>query len=181
MFESFKCVLLYISWGVTVKYKRTLHFFHNIQIFHFIILLSVHRIGRTGRSGKTGIATTFINKANDESVLLDLKHLLMEAKQKVPPFLAALQSENEKYLDLGGKKGCQKHLKCFLCYAVINFFNLFLFQMREVAAIVVVLATGLQTVQNWKPYRTNKRQISAAETIWQATLQTIDSIQSPSF
>ncbi|XP_066994834.2 ATP-dependent RNA helicase abstrakt [Anabrus simplex] len=66
----------------------------------------VHRIGRTGRSGKTGIATTFINKANDESVLLDLKHLLMEAKQKVPPFLAALQSENEKYLNLGDERGC---------------------------------------------------------------------------
>ncbi|XP_039297448.1 LOW QUALITY PROTEIN: ATP-dependent RNA helicase abstrakt [Nilaparvata lugens] len=66
----------------------------------------VHRIGRTGRSGKTGIATTFINKANDESVLLDLKHLLMEAKQKVPPFLAELQSENEKYLDLGDERGC---------------------------------------------------------------------------
>ncbi|XP_042870882.1 ATP-dependent RNA helicase abstrakt-like [Penaeus japonicus] len=47
----------------------------------------VHRIGRTGRSGQHGVATTFINKANDESVLLDLKHLLIEAKQKVPPFL----------------------------------------------------------------------------------------------
>ena len=64
---------------------------------------TVHRIGRTGRSGKTGLATTFINKANDESVLLDLKHLLIEAKQKVPPFLAELQSESEKYLDLGGE------------------------------------------------------------------------------
>lgn len=64
---------------------------------------SVHRIGRTGRSGRIGIATTFINKANDESVLLDLKHLLMEAKQKVPPFLLELCSENEKYLNLGGK------------------------------------------------------------------------------
>lgn len=63
----------------------------------------MHRIGRTGRSGRTGIATTFINKANDESVLLDLKHLLMEAKQKVPPFLLELCSENEKYLNLGGK------------------------------------------------------------------------------
>lgn len=63
---------------------------------------SVHRIGRTGRSGKQGIATTFINKSNDESVLLDLKHLLMEAKQKVPTFLAELGSENEKYLNLGG-------------------------------------------------------------------------------
>ncbi|XP_042912655.2 ATP-dependent RNA helicase abstrakt [Parasteatoda tepidariorum] len=66
----------------------------------------VHRIGRTGRSGKTGIATTFINKACDESVLLDMKHLLIEAKQKVPPFLAALQSENEKYFDLGEERGC---------------------------------------------------------------------------
>ncbi|ROT68864.1 ATP-dependent RNA helicase abstrakt [Penaeus vannamei] len=50
----------------------------------------VHRIGRTGRSGQHGVATTFINKANDESVLLDLKHLLIEAKQKVPPFLLML-------------------------------------------------------------------------------------------
>ncbi|XP_017771251.1 PREDICTED: ATP-dependent RNA helicase abstrakt [Nicrophorus vespilloides] len=66
----------------------------------------VHRIGRTGRSGKQGVATTFINKANDESVLLDLKHLLIEAKQKVPQFLADLCSENEKYLNLGDDKGC---------------------------------------------------------------------------
>uniref|UniRef100_A0A2S2PRG3 RNA helicase n=1 Tax=Schizaphis graminum TaxID=13262 RepID=A0A2S2PRG3_SCHGA len=66
----------------------------------------VHRIGRTGRSGKTGIATTFINKANDESVLLDLKHLLIEARQKVPLFLSELESENEKYLQLGDERGC---------------------------------------------------------------------------
>lgn len=74
--------------------------FHYIPIlFHLKI---VHRIGRTGRSGKTGLATTFINKANDESVLLDLKHLLIEARQKVPLFLAELESENERYLQLGG-------------------------------------------------------------------------------
>lgn len=66
----------------------------------------VHRIGRTGRSGRTGLATTFINKGNEESVLLDLKHLLLESKQKVPNFLASLQSENEKYLDLGDDRGC---------------------------------------------------------------------------
>jgi len=67
-----------------------------------LLLYLVHRIGRTGRSGKTGIATTFINKANDESVLLDLKHLLIEARQNVPLFLSELESENEKYLQLGG-------------------------------------------------------------------------------
>ena len=47
----------------------------------------VHRIGRTGRCGKTGIATTFINKNQSESILLDLKHLLQEAKQRIPPVL----------------------------------------------------------------------------------------------
>lgn len=42
----------------------------------------VHEIGRTGRSGKTGIATTFINMNTSEQTLLDLKYLLIEAKQK---------------------------------------------------------------------------------------------------
>jgi len=31
-----------------------------------VSLSTVHRIGRTGRSGNTGIATTFINKACGE-------------------------------------------------------------------------------------------------------------------
>jgi ATP-dependent RNA helicase DDX41 len=51
----------------------------------------VHRIGRTGRAGKTGIATTFINKSVDERLLLDLKHLLKEAKQSIPEELASLE------------------------------------------------------------------------------------------
>jgi superfamily II DNA/RNA helicase len=42
----------------------------------------VHQIGRTGRSGKTGIATTFVNSGVQEQTLLDLKYLLMEAKQR---------------------------------------------------------------------------------------------------
>jgi len=42
----------------------------------------VHQIGRTGRSGKTGIATTFVNMNTAEQTLLDLKYLLMEAKQR---------------------------------------------------------------------------------------------------
>ena len=42
----------------------------------------VHRIGRGGRCGKAGIATTFINKNQSETTLLDLKHLLQEAKQR---------------------------------------------------------------------------------------------------
>ena len=69
----------------------------------------VHRIGRTGRCGKTGVATTFINKTVEESSLLDLKQLLIEAKQRVPPVLAALQdpfSAEDEMKSLGGVRGC---------------------------------------------------------------------------
>ncbi|KAG2206074.1 hypothetical protein INT46_010078 [Mucor plumbeus] len=64
----------------------------------------VHRIGRTGRSGKTGVATTFINQHCSEQIRLDLKHLLREAKQRIPPFLAAMEDPSEKYGSLTG--GC---------------------------------------------------------------------------
>ena len=55
----------------------------------------VHRIGRTGRCGKTGVATTFINKSCEETILLDLKHLLLEAKQRIPPVLATIEDPND--------------------------------------------------------------------------------------
>jgi len=45
----------------------------------------VHQIGRTGRSGKTGIATAFVNMNTPEQTLLDLKYLLMEAGQRYSP------------------------------------------------------------------------------------------------
>ena len=46
------------------------------------------RIGRTGRGNAKGWATTLINKSVGEAVLLDLKHLLIEAKQKVDKIFA---------------------------------------------------------------------------------------------
>lgn len=39
----------------------------------------------------------------DESVLMDLKALLVEAKQKVPPVLQVLQNGDETMLDIGGE------------------------------------------------------------------------------
>ncbi|KAF7058190.1 hypothetical protein CFC21_065307 [Triticum aestivum] len=69
----------------------------------------VHRIGRTGRYGKTGIATTFINKNQTETTLLDLKHLLKEAKQRIPPVLAELVDpleDAEAIAKASGVKGC---------------------------------------------------------------------------
>lgn len=80
----------------------------------------VHQIGRTGRSGKTGIATTFVNMTTQEQTLLDLKYLLMEAGQKyvtfivpvlsyrpverVPPFLRTI--EDPHATQGGSLKGC---------------------------------------------------------------------------
>ncbi|KZO95875.1 DEAD-domain-containing protein [Calocera viscosa TUFC12733] len=64
----------------------------------------VHQIGRTGRSGKTGIATTFVNMNTPEQTLLDLKYLLMEAGQKIPPFLQSL--EDPRAAQGGNLKGC---------------------------------------------------------------------------
>ncbi|KAI9099469.1 P-loop containing nucleoside triphosphate hydrolase protein [Phlyctochytrium arcticum] len=63
----------------------------------------VHRIGRTGRSGKTGVATTFINRNASEQILLDLKYLLREAKQRIPPVLEALEDPNEKFRTAEGE------------------------------------------------------------------------------
>ncbi|KAF8509897.1 P-loop containing nucleoside triphosphate hydrolase protein [Gautieria morchelliformis] len=64
----------------------------------------VHQIGRTGRSGKTGIATTFVNMNTPEQTLLDLKYLLMEAGQKVPPFLQSI--EDPRAVKGGMLQGC---------------------------------------------------------------------------
>ena len=60
----------------------------------------VHRIGRTGRGSATGTATTMINNKVEENVLADLKHLLLEAKQKIPPFLASIVTEAEVSFNL---------------------------------------------------------------------------------
>lgn len=62
----------------------------------------VHRIGRTGRCGKTGVATTFINKSCEETTLLDLKHILKEARQRIPPVLMMLDDPRDRT----GGAGC---------------------------------------------------------------------------
>jgi ATP-dependent RNA helicase DDX41 len=66
----------------------------------------VHRIGRTGRCGKTGVATTFINKSCEETTLLDLKHLLKEAHQRIPPVLMIMDDPMENVERGDGTKGC---------------------------------------------------------------------------
>ncbi|KAK4440449.1 DEAD-box ATP-dependent RNA helicase 37 [Sesamum alatum] len=47
----------------------------------------VHRIGRTGRAGKTGLATAFFNE-NNSSLARPLADLMQEAHQEVPAWLS---------------------------------------------------------------------------------------------
>ncbi|KAN0025092.1 hypothetical protein ACTFIV_009508 [Dictyostelium citrinum] len=76
----------------------------------------IHRIGRTGRRGNKGVATTFINKNNTESLLLDLKYLLIEAKQKVPPALLEIPDDNQYLQKLQDRNGDDDDTKpCEYC------------------------------------------------------------------
>ncbi|OBA20285.1 DEAD-domain-containing protein [Metschnikowia bicuspidata var. bicuspidata NRRL YB-4993] len=53
----------------------------------------VHRIGRTGRAGNVGIATSFFNRDN-KNIAKDMISLLTEAKQEVPEFLIKISRES---------------------------------------------------------------------------------------
>lgn len=55
----------------------------------------VHRIGRTGRIGHQGLATSFFNDRNEE-MGEPLVHLLLETEQEIPDFLATHKPEDGK-------------------------------------------------------------------------------------
>lgn len=61
----------------------------------------VHRIGRTGRAGNTGISTAFFNRGT-RGVVRDLIDLLKEANQEVPAFLESIAREGGGF---GGGRG----------------------------------------------------------------------------
>ncbi len=55
-----------------------------------------HRIGRTGRAGKSGVAITFLSK-DDTEVYYDLKQMLLKSKNSVcPPELMHHEAANLK-------------------------------------------------------------------------------------
>jgi len=64
----------------------------------------VHRIGRTGRAGNTGISTAFFNRGN-RGVVRDLIDLLKEANQEVPAFLESIAREGSGFGGGGGRGG----------------------------------------------------------------------------
>ncbi|XP_062123683.1 ATP-dependent RNA helicase bel isoform X1 [Drosophila sulfurigaster albostrigata] len=60
----------------------------------------VHRIGRTGRMGNLGVATSFFNEKN-RNICSDLLELLIETKQEIPGFLEEMLSSDRGH---GGAK-----------------------------------------------------------------------------
>ena len=52
----------------------------------------VHRIGRTGRVGNLGLATSFYNDRN-RNICRDLLQLLAETKQEIPTWLESMSYE----------------------------------------------------------------------------------------
>jgi ATP-dependent RNA helicase DDX3X len=68
----------------------------------------VHRIGRTGRAGNTGISTAFFNRGN-KNIVRDLLELLREANQEIPPWLESVAHESGfsggGYRSRGGRGG----------------------------------------------------------------------------
>ncbi|XP_064167922.1 putative ATP-dependent RNA helicase an3 isoform X2 [Anguilla rostrata] len=54
----------------------------------------VHRIGRTGRVGNLGLATSFFNDKNS-NITKDLLDILVESKQEVPSWLESLAYEHQ--------------------------------------------------------------------------------------
>lgn len=63
----------------------------------------VHRIGRTGRVGNRGKATSFFDSKSDGALVGQLANILKQAGQEVPPFLAGGGYSGEQSDSFGGR------------------------------------------------------------------------------
>ena len=64
----------------------------------------VHRIGRTGRMGNLGLATSFFNDKN-RNLVKDLVELIVEANQDLPSWLEAMSLDSRNMYGGGGRRG----------------------------------------------------------------------------
>ena len=56
----------------------------------------VHRIGRTGRVGHTGLSTSFFNDKN-RNISRDLTDILSDAKQEIPSWLESMGYQAQQH------------------------------------------------------------------------------------
>ncbi|KAG8862093.1 DEAD-box ATP-dependent RNA helicase [Tulasnella sp. 330] len=64
----------------------------------------VHRIGRTGRAGNTGVSTAFFNRSN-KNIVKELIELLREANQEIPEWLNTVAYESNGFSSGRGGRG----------------------------------------------------------------------------
>jgi len=70
----------------------------------------VHRIGRTGRAGRKGIATSYWNESN-RGITKDLISILRESNQEIPEFLTKSMSEGGgTFREKRGGRGQKRYL-----------------------------------------------------------------------
>jgi len=62
----------------------------------------VHRIGRTGRMGNLGLATSFFNDRN-RNLTRELVELIIESNQELPSWLEAMAMESRSFGGGGGR------------------------------------------------------------------------------
>ena len=65
---------------------------------------SLLRIGRTGRMGNLGLATSFFNDKN-RNLVKDLVELIGEANQDLPSWLEAMSLDSRNMYGGGGRRG----------------------------------------------------------------------------
>ncbi|KAA8588400.1 hypothetical protein FQN60_001594 [Etheostoma spectabile] len=88
--EGYSCTSIHGDRGLDISnVKHVINFDLPSDIEEY-----VHRIGRTGRVGNLGLATSFFNDKNS-NITKDLLDILVEAKQEVPSWLESLAYEHQ--------------------------------------------------------------------------------------
>ena len=76
----------------------------------------VHRIGRTGRMGNIGVATSFFNEKN-RNLVRDLVELISETKQEMPMWLESFNNEQRSSYAPHNRRtgGAKRYVFLFIC------------------------------------------------------------------
>ena len=77
----------------------------------------VHRIGRTGRVGNLGLATSFFNDRN-RNICRDLLDLLAETKQEIPSWLESMAYEAKQHARI--KAQAKRYVCVRACVCVLR-------------------------------------------------------------